>query len=326
MLKDPFKFSYLDNQAIVNSIQEIKDLFEGVRFENHELSEEDQTEVIDIIQGFLGQIQDKVQRASHIEESCLEDILIDDDFLENYAFLFNLMDEILQRLILDSKETKLKDNPFLPKLKDIPLERREVLTLPSDDKHLNDEFLTERFAVKPIQEILDEFSINFRTQEDFYEDFERFDSFSSKLRLFKYLGLRFCKITKNPISSSSWFKNFISSEEYTESDNIGFDKHKGVGDHGSYYYKSVNIHDGRPKNCYFKLRNQDRIDSINIENIYKEIYEKLSKLSELSIILDNASDNKKRNFYVYMSDLNNVIDTLILKLLSSPQLKGLYNI
>ena len=320
MLKNSYRFSYLDNKSIINSIQEIKDLFEGVRFENHELSEEEQKEVIVIIQDFLSQIQEKVQQTNYLVESRLEEDFMDASFLGEYPFLISLIMEILEKVIHDSKKSILNN------LLDQSLQRREILTLPSLDKNLNDQFLSERFAEKSIQEILDDFSISFRTQEDFYEDFENFDHFTSKLSLFRYLYKRFCKISNNPISSLQWFKNFISSEDYTESDNIGFDKDKGVGDHGSYYYKSVNIHDGRAKNCYFKLRNQDRIDSINIENIYKEIYEKLSKLSELSIILDNANNNKKRNFYVYMSDLNNIIDTLILKLLASPQLKGLYNI
>ena len=123
-----------------------------------------------------------------------------------------------------------------------------------------------------------------------------------------------------------WYRDFISSDRYTESDNIGFDKEIGKGDHGSYYYNSVNTNDGTTKQCVFLSRNQDRINSIYTERILKEVFTKLGKLATLSIDSKTASKSTKSNFYTYMKDLNNIIDVLITNLLGASQLKAHYNI
>ena len=123
-----------------------------------------------------------------------------------------------------------------------------------------------------------------------------------------------------------WYREFISSDRYTESDNIGFDNDKGKGDHGSYYYNSVNLTDGTTRQCVFLSRNKDRIDSIYAETILREVLRKLKKLATLSIDLKTASESTKSNFYIYMKDLNNIIDVLITNLLGASQIKAHYSI
>ena len=204
---------------------------------------------------------------------------------------------------------------------------QSIIVFPSSDsKEEIDIFIKKHLSSFSIQEFLNKFSIQLDSQKSFEDDFENFDQFSSKLNLFKYLSKRYYRLSSEPRSSMQWYREFISSDRYTESDNIGFDNDKGKGDHGSYYYNSVNLTDGTTRQCVFLSRNKDRIDSIYAETILREVLRKLKKLATLSIDLKTASESTKSNFYIYMKDLNNIIDVLITNLLGASQIKAHYSI
>jgi len=298
------------------------------------LPESFQLKIVSDIQNKITSTISSIQYSKTVTEEELEGILFFDNPLINHETQF--LETFFTELITDTVEFSMISLPALSCSLLVPspvittsissFEAKALtptptpLQLPSREKSENDQFLTELFESHSLKEILKRFSLNLSSQEEFFAKFESFDRFQAKLDLFLYLGKRYCKIRNNPTTSSTWYSDFLAS-----CPSVGLDNNQGKGDHGKYFYPTINL-DGDYKRNYFKLFNQDTQDNINIENIYKEIHLKLSNFAKYEFDLSIQDRKMRQNFYQYMLDLNKVINELITKLLESSQLRKLYNI
>jgi len=333
MLKKPYQnlfvqdSIYLDQTQIVSEIRSTIKHIGSFKDDSSILDSQTQQEIITSLQTFLRNIIKKVQSSEYLIQDEIEESFMDSSFLSEYPFLIDLVIQIFENITDESKRKTPQINTFAMESLEINQEKKSIIVFPSSDsKEEIDIFIKKHLSSFSIQEFLNKFSIQLDSQKSFEDDFENFDQFSSKLNLFKYLSKRYYRLSSEPRSSMQWYREFISSDRYTESDNIGFDKEIGKGDHGSYYYNSVSITDGTTKKCVFLSRNQDRINSIYTEKILKEVFTKLDKLATLSINLKTVNEPTKSNFYIYMKDLNNIIDVLITNLLGASQIKAHYSI